>query len=517
MKTVLGSETEFGIIPRGKNWPKNKDVKKTTLFLNCLEEKLNSRFYNEIEANRLESRANWWGENLRNAEFDSLRPSFLEIVRRLGISGTYASNGARLYVDAYHPEYSSPECHTPQELVVYERAGEEMMSEIVRLIENFLEVKVDLLKRNWDYHNSSYACHENYLVSSRLFDKLLQTHWLSYFSYNRQYLNSEQFIWVLHLGSRQIFTGNGRLDIRKTWPDCFSLSQRQPFIKYFKHVNTTQNRAIINTRNRPYADPKRFGRLHVICGDSNRADWSNFLKYGTSRLVLLWLEDFKDCGFTKVGSYILKVRPEEFFLNVANTESQFLTKKGIIKALDCQYLLFEGVKNWLEWREKNYGTLSWAEEVMKRWLFVLDAFRSRPDDLTDKLDWKIKERLFREELDNGKNLKHLFNLDYNYHVVHRDSLFNYLVLKGRIESIVTKIEIEKAKITPPASRAKLRSLLRSIFSDEIAYVSWHYLGFRDSRLREIGMPDPTSFSEFYTDDQVLSYKVREILEKNRGE
>ena len=34
------------------------------------------------------------------------------------------ANGGRLYVDGAHPEYSTPECTNPRELVAYERAGE---------------------------------------------------------------------------------------------------------------------------------------------------------------------------------------------------------------------------------------------------------------------------------------------------------------------------------------------------------------------------------------------------------
>jgi hypothetical protein len=42
------------------------------------------------------------------------------------------TNGARLYVDHAHPEYSSPECRTPREAVLYDKAGEEVMRRAMR-------------------------------------------------------------------------------------------------------------------------------------------------------------------------------------------------------------------------------------------------------------------------------------------------------------------------------------------------------------------------------------------------
>ncbi len=40
---------------------------------------------------------------------------------------TVLTNGARYYVDHAHPEYSTPECANPLELVVHDKAGEEIL------------------------------------------------------------------------------------------------------------------------------------------------------------------------------------------------------------------------------------------------------------------------------------------------------------------------------------------------------------------------------------------------------
>ena len=46
-------------------------------------------------------------------------------------NGIYLSNGARFYVDAgAHPEYATPECSTPREVVAHVRAGDRFLLEV---------------------------------------------------------------------------------------------------------------------------------------------------------------------------------------------------------------------------------------------------------------------------------------------------------------------------------------------------------------------------------------------------
>ncbi len=41
------------------------------------------------------------------------------------------TNGARYYVDHAHPEYSTPECSTVREIVLYDKAGELILARSV--------------------------------------------------------------------------------------------------------------------------------------------------------------------------------------------------------------------------------------------------------------------------------------------------------------------------------------------------------------------------------------------------
>ena len=52
--------------------------------------------------------------------------------RTSGLANVILTNGARLYVDHAHPEYSSPEVTTPLDVVRWEKAGEQVMLDASR-------------------------------------------------------------------------------------------------------------------------------------------------------------------------------------------------------------------------------------------------------------------------------------------------------------------------------------------------------------------------------------------------
>ena len=73
------------------------------------------------------------------------------------------TNGARLYVDHAHPEYSSPEVLTPREGIVWDRAGEVVMA---RAVDRLAAAPpgINLYKNNTDGKGASYGTHENFLL-----------------------------------------------------------------------------------------------------------------------------------------------------------------------------------------------------------------------------------------------------------------------------------------------------------------------------------------------------------------
>src|SRR3954451_20741397 len=104
------------------------------------------------------------------------------------------------------------------------------------------------------------------------------------------------------LATRQIFTGAGRVgqakplafDLQLPQPGVpvdFQLSQRADHIVNDIYQWVQFNRAIINARDEPLADYRKYRRLHLLIGDSNMSPYATALKIGTTACVLSLLEE----------------------------------------------------------------------------------------------------------------------------------------------------------------------------------------------------------------------------------
>jgi proteasome accessory factor A len=193
-------------------------------------------------------------------------------------SNVFLENGARLYLDVgSHPEYATPECDSIHEVVVHDKAGERILEELLigaeqRLRDEGIRGTIYLFKNNTDSAGNSYGCHENYLTSRS--DEI------------------EKYTEVLipFLVTRQIFTGAGKV-LQTARGPIYSISQRAEHIWEGLSSATTRSRPIINTRDEPHADAEKYRRLHVIVGDSNMSEYTNFVKVGSTACLLKMMED----------------------------------------------------------------------------------------------------------------------------------------------------------------------------------------------------------------------------------
>ncbi len=192
----------------------------------------------------------------------------------LGLANLILTNGARLYVDHAHPEYSTPEVTNPRDLVLWDKAGERVMAEAARRAATVPTVgTIHLYKNNTDNKGASYGAHENYLMRRQTAFSDIVSHLTPFFV------------------TRQVFCGAGRVGRGQDGSQPgFQLSQRADYFEVEVGLETTLKRPIINTRDEPHADADKYRRLHVIIGDANLSEISTYLKVGTTSLVLAMIE-----------------------------------------------------------------------------------------------------------------------------------------------------------------------------------------------------------------------------------
>ena len=462
---VIGTETEYGIAAAGQ--PDFNPVLSSSLLISSYAGSLRRiRWDYEDESPLRDARG---FEPVAGREISE---------EDLGLANVILPNGARYYVDHAHPEYSTPECLTPRELVIHDKAGE-------RVLERSLEVvaadmpstpALSIYKNNSDGKGNSYGTHENYLVDrATSFADIVRD--LTPF-----------FV------SRQIFTGAGKVGLEAQWDDrgrhVFQLTQRADFFETEVGLETTLKRPIINTRDEPHADPEKYRRLHVIVGDANLCEVATFLKLGTTAIVLKMIED----GFLPDFSLVNPVAAiHEVSRDVSLSAPVALTDGRRMTALQLQSEYLEIARKYVD-REDDTAE---NREVLERWESVLEALGTDPRSLSGQLDWVAKLRLldgYRDRDGLTWSDPKLRAIDLQYHDVRRErGLYHRLERSGKIERLTTDDEIERAVMEPPDdTRAYFRGRCITRFPDAIAAASWDSVILDTGRdaLQRIPMREP---------------------------
>jgi proteasome accessory factor A len=393
-----------------------------------------------------------------------------------GMVNVVLSNGARLYVDHAHPEYSTPECFDPLEAALHDKAGERVMAKAGLAAGALLEAgrRMGLYKNNSDGKGNSYGTHENYLLSRELpFANVID-----YFT--------------TFLVSRQIFTGSGKVGSENGRPAVpFQLSQRADFFEERVGLETTLKRPIINTRDEPHGDPTKYRRLHVIIGDANLSEIQTFVKLGTASLFLAALED------GALPDPVALHDPVQATWQVSHDVDLrlplMLADGGSATALELSWQYLEWLTKYAEQVEPD----PIYERVLSLWEGILTDLETDPSRLADRLDWAAKLRIlegFRERDGLTWDDPKLRALDLQYHDVDPErGLYYRLAERGSMQRLFTDEEIETAVTEPPQrTRAYFRGRCVSRFSQSLVAANWDSLVFEvgEDTLKRVPMMEP---------------------------
>jgi proteasome accessory factor A len=280
-------------------------------------------------------------------------------------------------------------------------------------------------------------------------------------------------------------------------------------------LETTLRRPIVNTRDEPHADRRKWRRLHIIIGDANSMEVPTYLKVGATSLVLSAVE---------AGDERLDVLALADPVAEVSAVSRDLTLRHRLRlasgdqatALDIQRALLTIARDYAADVEDN--------RVIERWEAVLDTLGRDPLSAQRDVEWVAKLHLF------GRMRERYASVDATgtRHVPAWDDdrlraadlqwselgtgLAARLSAAGAVERVVSDAEIDEAMTMPPTTtRAWLRGRMVSQRSDLVDAASWSTIVLdRDAEhghLEVVNLPHPMATSHELVDRLLLTPHV----------
>ena len=431
-----------------------------------------------------EQRGESWPARVKNHLFKKLRVGVLDQHYRdyeePPGNGGFLLNGGRFYLDMGHIEYASPECRSVRDLVACDLAGDAMLQGAVEAMG--IADSVAFLKNNIDHEtNATFGCHENYLMRRET-----------------DFTEANTAGLLAFLATRQIFTGAGRVGQAsplafETEPLApyerveFQMSQRADHIVNDIYQWVQFNRAIINARDEPLADYRRYRRLHLLIGDSNMSPFATALKIGTTHLVLTLLEEDRLPRDVALQDAVLSTR---MVSRACCADAPVLREDGHPDtAIGIQ-------EKFLAAAQSLAGRDAETDWLLGRWAWVLDALRrGATEALLGAVDWVSKKWLldtFRAEQGVTWDDPWLESLDLEYHNLNPlRGLFHGIPVEGETEMFNREAFQSAFLRTAPAdTRAHGRGLAVAHCMETCGpcVFNWDSLSLGTSR--SLAMPDP---------------------------
>jgi Pup amidohydrolase len=466
---VCGIETEYGIMVRGSTADgANNPVTASSLLINAYL----AANYRKVGWDFEDEQP---GNDARGFAVDDLLAPDIET----NLVNAVLTNGARYYVDHAHPEISTPECLTADEIVRYDRAAEEIVRDSMAAAAKHLPDGAEILchKNNSDGKGNSYGCHENYLLARDVpFGRIVSQV-------------------TPHFVTRQIVIGAGKVGCELPGMSAkdvpYQISQRADFFEEEVGLETTLKRPIVNTRDEPHCDPTKYRRLHVIVGDANMSEVATYLKVGATAIVLAMIED------DALGDDWLLANPVAAIRQVSHDPSMqrtILLRNGRrATALEVQWGMLERAHKY----ERSHGLSAVGDEVgadvLSRWEAVLTGLDGDQSSVADVVDWVAKRRLIEGYADRHglePTDTRLKALDLQYHDLRPDKC---LALRVGLQTMHSPASIDAAKTQPPTTtRAYFRGRCLAKWPADIVAANWDSLVFDVGRdpLRRVPMMEP---------------------------
>ena len=223
-------------------------------------------------------------------------------------------------------------------------------------------------------------------------------------------------------------------------------------------------------------------RLQIAIGDSNLAEAAEYLRIGTTLLVL----DVIEAGEMPMVASVR--RPIRSLRSVCG-DPALATRIPLAggrwaTALEVQRFYLEACRRFLERRPEAPAE---TYEVIRRWELALDALADDPQSLVGSLDW-VTKRFVLDKSARGASWEARKKIDIRYHELSPHGYFQRLRATGIVSELLDQAEIDHARRNPPAGTpAAIRGRYIREFTDDDDSVSanWQAVyigGSRDSKV-----------------------------------
>lgn len=217
----------------------------------------------------------------------------------------------------------------------------------------------------------------------------------------------------------------------------------------------------------------RSGRMQVGLSDSNRCQLAEYLRWGTTCLVVDMLEAGALTNAPRLAHPLQALRA----FNADPTLSHRATLHSrspvngaeTISALELQRWYLEQAKKYL----KTVHTVDLeAKDVLRVWEETLSSLEDSPESLIGSVDW-ITKRWLISTVAGSSDSSVQKKVDLKYHEL-GEGYFDRLESEGLAPKLVTDEEVERAILTPPAESPAQRrgELIRTHRDRSKIVVGW---------------------------------------------
>ena len=290
---------------------------------------------------------------------------------RFNPNGHFFGSGS-LYIDSGgHPEFCTPECVNPWDLVRYVLAGESILNQLAQDLEtNGALAEVRFFKNNVDYRSGhTWGCHESYLTRTE--PEEMSRHLIPF------------------LSSRLIYTGAGGFNALSAGLE-FMISPRVAHLVHVVSDGSTSDRGIFHTKDETLG-AQGYHRLHIICGESLCSHVAMWLKGAVTMLVVSMIDAGVNPGEDVQPRFSALDAMRAFAVDTECKAEVESSRDEAMTALSIQ-------RHYLEAAEAHLHDAfmpGWSQETCRHWRAILDRLENAAETTAGMLDWAIKLALYK--------------------------------------------------------------------------------------------------------------------------